>query len=193
MNANKFFVLGVYSTIFALTSCGNKEEKGTEKSEEKAKVSLCECAGMDYAITTEAGLLKKYGGDVIKDCDKYFANPEFLDKARACPELEDFFKDMDEFDKMMEGIDPVLPPSVPSDVDCDKFLTDYELFLKDYISLAKKLKSNPQDVSVLTRYSELSIKASNFMSEAIACSMNPEYADRLEKLNKEMEGAAAGL
>ena len=164
-----------------------------EKSEEKAKVSLCECAGIDYGIGTEAALLKEYGEEVMKDCDKFFEDENFEDKARECQDLAEIFENLDELDNMMEGYDPNMPPNPPGDVDCEQFLRDYEAFVNEYIDLSKKMKANPKDMSLIKQFSEISINASEFMNSAMTCSANPDYATKFEAMSERLSKAAEGL
>ena len=76
--------------------------------------------------------------------------------------------------------------------DCDKFISDYEEFVKNYIVVFKKYKANPTDPSILTEYTDLASKATEMQAGAKDCT-DPKYASKLLKLNTKMASAMSGM
>ena len=77
--------------------------------------------------------------------------------------------------------------------DCDQFIKDYEEFVNDYISIIKKMKANPTDMTIMGEYSDMASKAATMQSDAKDCT-DPKYASQIAKLGmKRASAAAAGM
>ena len=82
--------------------------------------------------------------------------------------------------------------STESKGDCDQFIKDYEEFVNDYIALAKKMKANPTDMTIMKEYSEMASKAATMQNDAAGCT-DAKYTSKLTKLATKMATAAAGM
>jgi hypothetical protein len=80
--------------------------------------------------------------------------------------------------------------STESQSDCDEFIKDYEEFVNSYISIAKKMKANPSDMSIMSEYTEMASKAATMQTKAGDCS-DAKYVDKLAKLATKL--ATAGM
>ena len=78
------------------------------------------------------------------------------------------------------------PAPEASGNDCEKFCEEYESFVDDYIELAKKVKSNPTDVSIMGEYSEMAGKAAEMAKQAKDCAGDPAIAARIAKIAAKM-------
>ena len=76
---------------------------------------------------------------------------------------------------------------------CDQFLADYEAFINDYLEMAKKLKENPQDMSVMTEYSQMTAKASKWAADAKDCSADAAFAAKYAQLAARMAQKAGSM
>jgi hypothetical protein len=74
--------------------------------------------------------------------------------------------------------------------DCDEFIKDYEEFVNDYISIIKKMKANPTDMTIMGEYTDMATKAASMQSDAKNCT-DPKYASQIAKLGMKMANAAA--
>ena len=80
--------------------------------------------------------------------------------------------------------------STESKSDCDEFIKDYEVFVNSYIAIAKKMKANPTDMSIMSEYSEMASKATTMQTKAGDCT-DAVYADKIAKLATKL--ATAGM
>ena len=80
--------------------------------------------------------------------------------------------------------------STESQSDCDEFIKDYEEFVNSYISIAKKMKANPSDMTIMSEYTEMASKAATMQTKAGDCS-DAKYVDKLAKLATKL--ATAGM
>jgi len=80
--------------------------------------------------------------------------------------------------------------SSKSGSDCDQFIKDYEEYVNSYIALAKKVKANPSDMSIMKEYADMTAKASTMDTDAKNCT-DPKYAAKLAKIAAKMATAAA--
>lgn len=78
--------------------------------------------------------------------------------------------------------------SSSANIDCDKFIKDYEAFINSYIKLLKKYKANPTDASILTEYTEAAQKATEMETNASECN-DPKYASKLIELSNKLAKA----
>ena len=74
--------------------------------------------------------------------------------------------------------------------DCDEFIKNYEEFVNDYISIIKKMKANPTDMTIMGEYTDMATKAASMQSDAKNCT-DPKYASQIAKLGMKMANAAA--
>jgi len=88
--------------------------------------------------------------------------------------------------------DEITESSSTSSKDCEKFINDYEKFVSSYIAILKKYKANPNDMSILTEYSEMASKAVTMKKDASSCT-DAKYVVKLMKLNTKIANAAAGM
>ena len=80
--------------------------------------------------------------------------------------------------------------STESKTDCDGFIKDYEEFVNSYIAIAKKMKANPSDMTIMSEYTEMASKAATMQTKAGDCS-DAKYVDKLAKLATKL--ATAGM
>lgn len=76
-----------------------------------------------------------------------------------------------------------------SNVDCDKFIKDYEAFVNSYVKLLKKYKANPTDMTILNEYTEAAQKAAEMEGNAATCDDPKHAAKFLELANKIAQAA----
>jgi hypothetical protein len=82
--------------------------------------------------------------------------------------------------------------SAGSNSKCDQFLADYEAFVNEYIELANKVKENPQDMSVMTEYSQMAAKSTKWASDAKECSSDAAFAAKYAQLYARIAAKASG-
>ena len=92
-----------------------------------------------------------------------------------------------EADPMVETIEPT-----ESNSDCDQFIKDYEEFVNNYIVIAKKMKADPSDMSILTEYSKMASEAATMQTNGANCT-DAKYASKLAQLGIKMASAASGM
>ena len=80
--------------------------------------------------------------------------------------------------------------STESKSDCDEFIKDYEEFVNSYIKIAKKMKANPTDMTIMSEYTEMASKATTMQTKAGDCT-DAVYVDKLAKLATKL--ATAGM
>lgn len=73
-----------------------------------------------------------------------------------------------------------------SSSDWREFLKDYEAWVDDYIEIIKKYKSNPSDMSILSEYTDMVSKASEWSTKAYDFDIEDtdEYLEYMNELNK---------
>lgn len=72
---------------------------------------------------------------------------------------------------------------------CDQFMNDYEAFADSYIAFMKEYKSNPADMALLSRYSDMVKKASEMLSRSEECKGDPAMLPRLQRIQVKLAGA----
>jgi hypothetical protein len=82
--------------------------------------------------------------------------------------------------------------SSESTTDCDQFIADYEDFVNSYVTVLKKYKANPTDISILTEYTQMAAKTVTMQTDALNCT-DVKYAAKLMKLNTKLANAAIDL
>ncbi len=70
--------------------------------------------------------------------------------------------------------------------DCEQFCSDYESFVDEYISIMKKYKANPGDMSIMGDYTEIMQKASEMQESSKDCMGDPQFASRISKALQKM-------
>ena len=81
--------------------------------------------------------------------------------------------------------------SSPSD-EWNSVLDDYEAYVDDYVSLIKKQKADPADMSIMTEYQQLMQKGSEWstkMSE-MSADFGPEQLSRMQEIQMKLSKAA---
>jgi hypothetical protein len=76
--------------------------------------------------------------------------------------------------------------------DCEQFLKDYETFATSYISILKKYKSNPSDMTIMGEYTEMAQKKAEMDKNARDCN-DIKYAAKITAIASRIASAAAGL
>ena len=80
----------------------------------------------------------------------------------------------------------------PSGGDCDKFLTDYEEFVDSYAAVAAKYAKNPNDMTIMTEYSEMATKSQEMQgNKPDACEADEAFMKRYTRIAAKMTKAAA--
>jgi hypothetical protein len=78
--------------------------------------------------------------------------------------------------------------------ECEKFLDSYESYLNRMIDLAQKAKKNPNDLSIVTEYTESALKASEFKNTKLeACKDDPDMIRKVLELESRLLTRASGL
>ena len=75
---------------------------------------------------------------------------------------------------------------------CDKFLIDYEDFMKDYIAVLKKYKTNPTDPSILSDYTKMVQQAAEWEYDE-NCANDPKFIGKYTEIQMKIANAAAEL
>ena len=75
--------------------------------------------------------------------------------------------------------------------DCDEFLSGYEQFMDNYISILKKYKNNPTDASILSEYTSIMAEASEWSSKTSDCATDPKFASKFTAIQLKIASAAA--
>lgn len=76
--------------------------------------------------------------------------------------------------------------------DCDQFLADYEAFVDSYISMAKKIQEDPNDLSAMTEYTSMMSKLTEMQSLGANCN-DAEVALKMTELNLKIAQAASTM
>ena len=79
-----------------------------------------------------------------------------------------------------------------SNLDCEKFLDEYQAFSKKYIPIAKKVKTNPTDIQAAIKLGNMMEDYSSYATKWVTdsdCKDTPKYQERFEKITDEMEAA----
>lgn len=74
---------------------------------------------------------------------------------------------------------------------CEQFMTEYESFADSYIAFLKEYKSNPGDMSLLSRYSEMMQKANDMVARSKECQGDASMLPRLQKIQAKLAEAAS--
>lgn len=94
-------------------------------------------------------------------------------------------------DSSVEDEVEVADESSPSD-EWNETLDGYEEYVDDYVSLIKKQKADPSDMSIMTEYQELMQKGTEWstkMSE-MASDFGPEQVSRMQEIQSKLSKAA---
>ena len=112
--------------------------------------------------------------------DKLEEMSEGLDKMDENEDEEDEEEDMDEEDES------------DASAEWDEVLNDYEEYVDDYVAIIKKQKADPTDMSIMTEYTELMQKGTEWstkMSE-ISSEFGPEQLTRMQEIQAKLSKAA---
>ena len=112
--------------------------------------------------------------------DKLEEMSEDLDKMDENEDEEDEEEDMDEEDES------------DASAEWDEVLNDYEEYVDDYVAIIKKQKADPTDMSIMTEYTELMQKGTEWstkMSE-ISSEFGPEQLTRMQEIQAKLSKAA---
>ena len=76
--------------------------------------------------------------------------------------------------------------------DCDQLLADYESFVDSYISIAKKMREDPTDMSVMTEYTSMMSKLPEMQAQGADCD-DAEVVQKMTELNLKIAQAASSM
>jgi len=106
--------------------------------------------------------------------------------------MENYEENLEETDaSTQEDEVEIADDSSPSD-EWNETLDDYEEYVDDYVSLIKKQKADPTDMSIMTEYQELMQKGTKWstkMSE-MSSDFGPEQLSRMQKIQSKLSKAA---
>lgn len=77
--------------------------------------------------------------------------------------------------------------------DCDKFLKGYEKFMDEYIAVIKKMKNNPNDMSVMTDYTSMLTEAAEWAEKTADCAADAKFASKFAAIQMKIANAASGM
>lgn len=80
-----------------------------------------------------------------------------------------------------------------SSVDCDQMLKAYEQFMIKYIEIIKKYKANPTDNTILSDYTQILTKNTDWSSKIASCASNQEYAVKFTEVQLKIANALSAL
>lgn len=106
--------------------------------------------------------------------------------------MENYEENLEETDASTQEDElEIADDSSPSD-EWNETLDDYEEYVDDYVSLIKKQKADPTDMSIMTEYQELMQKGTKWstkMSE-MSSDFGPEQLTRMQKIQSKLSKAA---
>lgn len=106
--------------------------------------------------------------------------------------MENYEENLEETDaSTQEDEVEIADDSSPSD-EWNETLDDYEEYVDNYVSLIKKQKADPTDMSIMTEYQELMQKGTKWstkMSE-MSSDFGPEQLSRMQKIQSKLSKAA---
>jgi hypothetical protein len=73
--------------------------------------------------------------------------------------------------------------------DCDAFLKEYEEWVNEYVTVAKKMKSNPSDMSILSDYTRMMSELNDWESKGKDCAGSASAAAKMLKIQSKLAGA----
>ena len=76
--------------------------------------------------------------------------------------------------------------------ECDEFLEGYEDFMDEYITILKKQKADPTDMSIMTEAAAIAGKASKWATETPDCT-DAEFVTKLSKIQMKITNAVSGM
>jgi len=76
---------------------------------------------------------------------------------------------------------------------CEQFCSDYEKIADDYVTMMKKLKDNPSDVTILTECQRIISKSADMQKNSKDCAFDPKIAARISKAAAKLTNAAAAM
>ena len=88
--------------------------------------------------------------------------------------------------------DSNISESSSSNTDCDEYLDGYEDFMDKYISVLKKYKADPSDMSIMTEYTALASKAQEWAGKTPDCS-DASFIAKFSEIQMRMANSAIGM
>ena len=76
--------------------------------------------------------------------------------------------------------------------ECDEFLEGYEDFMDEYITILKKQKADPTDMSIMTEAATIAGKASEWATKTPDCT-DAEFVTKLSKIQMKITNAVTGM
>lgn len=77
--------------------------------------------------------------------------------------------------------------------DCDEFLSDYEDFVDDYVDLIDEVSENPNDASLMTKYTTMMSQAATWSGKIQGCAGDPAFAGKFAAIQAEIAEAVADM
>lgn len=107
------------------------------------------------------------------------------DYEKYSEDSEDYAQEYDEEETMDSESDEDEDVSAA----CDKFFKGYEKFVDQYLAIIKRMKNNPNDLTVMTEYSKMMNEATDWTDKIENCSDDPQLAARYAKLQLKLTNA----
>ena len=75
----------------------------------------------------------------------------------------------------------------------DEFLKGDEKFMDKYIAIIKKMKNNPNDMSVMTDYTSMMTEATEWAEKTADCAADAKFASKFAAIQMKIANAASGM
>jgi hypothetical protein len=76
---------------------------------------------------------------------------------------------------------------------CDEFLKGYEEFMNKYIAIAKKMKNNPNDMSIMSDYTSMMTEASEWAEKTADCAADAKFTSKFAAIQMKIANAASKM
>ena len=74
---------------------------------------------------------------------------------------------------------------------CEEFLNGYEEFMNEYINIMKKMKKNPEDLTIISEYTQMMTKATEWAEKTQDCSIDAKFTARYTEIQLKIANALA--
>jgi hypothetical protein len=99
----------------------------------------------------------------------------------------------DVMDDAVDAVEDVVVLDRSNNSECDEFLEGYENFMDNYITILKKSKADPADMSIMSEVMSLMTEASEWTSNTPDDCTDMEFIGKLSKIQLKMAAAASGM
>jgi hypothetical protein len=72
---------------------------------------------------------------------------------------------------------------------CDQFIAEYEQFADSYVTFLQEAKSNPTDMSLITKSADMLKQAADMANRAKDCEADASMLPRLQKVQEKLQNA----